>query len=480
MPYLGRSFHNNHFSTIPAVERFNGDGSTTAFTLSRAVGDENEILVSVDGVMQDTTSYGVASTTLTFTTAPTAGTANIFVNFLADHIDTITHPANISLKATSGTFTSSVSALGTLTIGVDDTGHDVKFYGATSGAYMLWDESVDDLILAGAARIVVPDGQLVLNATAVTSTAAELNIMDGGTSAVSTTVVDADRVVLNDNGTMKQVTVTDLAAYFDDELTQQPNLVQVGALNSGTITSGFGTIDTGSSTITTTGAITGGSVVVDEMTLNANTLTATDTFTIDAAADIIIDAGGGDILFKDDGTESGRIISRVSGELSLSSEIDDADIKFKGKDGGSTVTALTLDMSAAGAATFNAGIVATTADFSSVATATTFEPDGDTAAGDNAAIGYTAAEGLILTGQGSTNDVTIKNDADADVLEIPTGTVNVTVAGDFTAAGTLNVTGDTASGDDAAIGYTSAEGLILTGQGSTNDVTIKNDADADV
>ena len=75
MPYLGRSFHNNHFSTIPAVERFNGDGSTTAFTLSRAVGDENEILISVDGVMQDTTAYGVASTTLTFTTAPTTGFA---------------------------------------------------------------------------------------------------------------------------------------------------------------------------------------------------------------------------------------------------------------------------------------------------------------------------------------------------------------------------------------------------------------------
>ena len=101
MPYLGRSISLvPAFSTIPAVERFNGDGSTTAFALSRAVGDENEILVSVDGVIQDTTSYSVASTTLTFTSAPTAGTANIFVNFLADNIDTITHPANISLKAT--------------------------------------------------------------------------------------------------------------------------------------------------------------------------------------------------------------------------------------------------------------------------------------------------------------------------------------------------------------------------------------------
>tara|TARA_R100001594_G_scaffold133783_3_gene174638 strand:- start:2391 stop:3638 length:1248 start_codon:yes stop_codon:yes gene_type:complete len=104
----------------------------------------------------------------------------------------------------------------------------------------------------------------------------------------------------------------------------------------------------------------------------------------------------------------------------------------------------------------------------------------DTASGDAAALGYTAAEGLILTGQGSTNDVTIKNDADQDVLEIPTGTQNVTAAGDFTAAGTLNATGDTSAGDDAAIGYTAAEGLILTGQGSTSDVTIKNDADTAV
>ena len=110
---------------------------------------------------------------------------------------------------------------------------------------------------------------------------------------------------------------------------------------------------------------------------------------------------------------------------------------------------------------------------------------GDTSAGDAAAVGYTSVEGLILTGQGSTNDVTIKNDADADVIEIPTGTVNVTMAGTLdvvgdVTGGNFQPDGDTAAGDDAAIGYTSVEGLILTGQGSTNDVTIKNDADADV
>jgi len=140
----------------------------------------------------------------------------------------------------------------------------------------------------------------------------------------------------------------------------------------------------------------------------------------------------------------------------------------------------------------------TSVDIVGDVTASTVNADGDTSAGDNAAMGYTAAEGLILTGQGSTNDVTIKNDADADVIEIPTGTQNVTMAGtlgvtglvtasagvaatgNVTATGTVEPAGDTAAGDNAAIGYTAAEGLILTGQGSTNDVTIKNDADADV
>ena len=62
-------------------------------------------------------------------------------------------------------------------------------------------------------------------------------------------------------------------------------------------------------------------------------------------------------------------------------------------------------------------------------TGSTLNADGDTSAGDNAAIGYTAALGLILTGQGSTNDVTVVNDADATVIAVPTGTVNVTTAG---------------------------------------------------
>tara|TARA_B100001094_G_scaffold124541_1_gene120381 strand:- start:161 stop:1225 length:1065 start_codon:yes stop_codon:yes gene_type:complete len=52
----------------------------------------------------------------------------------------------------------------------------------------------------------------------------------------------------------------------------------------------------------------------------------------------------------------------------------------------------------------------------------------DTSAGDDAGLGYTSAEGIIITGQGSTSDVTIKNDADATVISIPTGTTTALMA----------------------------------------------------
>jgi len=73
----------------------------------------------------------------------------------------------------------------------------------------------------------------ILDGATVTTT--ELNILDGDTTATSTTVADADRVVFNDAGTMKQVAVTDLAAYFDDEITAMPNLTSVGTLTTLTV-----------------------------------------------------------------------------------------------------------------------------------------------------------------------------------------------------------------------------------------------------
>ena len=116
-------------------------------------------------------------------------------------------------------------------------------------------------ITSTAAELNILDG--------VTSTATELNIVDGDTSATSTTLADADRVVVNDNGTMVQVALTDFETYFESALDTLSNVTTVGALNSGSITSGFGSIDNGSSAITTTGTITYGSLSDGSITITA-------------------------------------------------------------------------------------------------------------------------------------------------------------------------------------------------------------------
>ena len=77
----------------------------------------------------------------------------------------------------------------------------------------------------------------------VTSTSTELNIMDGDTAASSTTLADADRVVVNDAGTMKQVALTDFETYFETSLDTLSNVTSVGTLTSLTI-SGDLTVDT--------------------------------------------------------------------------------------------------------------------------------------------------------------------------------------------------------------------------------------------
>lgn len=120
------------------------------------------------------------------------------------------------------------------------------------------------------------------------------------------------------------------------------------------------------------------------------------------------------------------------------------------------------------------GGVAVTGDLT---TTGTVEPAGDTAAGDNAAIGYTSAEGLILTGQGSTSDVTIKNDADGDVIKIATGTTTVTMTGDATVGDDLTLLSDSAvlgfgADTDTTLTHTDGSGLTLN---STNKLMF-NDA----
>ena len=90
--------------------------------------------------------------------------------------------------------------------------------------------------------------------------------------------------------------------------------------------------------------------------LGANKLTGS-AIELDCSGDITIDAGGADTIFKDDGTEFGRI-TNSSSDFVLKTAVGDKDFILKGVDDSSEITALTVDMSAAGAATFNNDVTA--------------------------------------------------------------------------------------------------------------------------
>jgi hypothetical protein len=270
----------------------------------------------------------------------------------------------------------------TLSVGVDDTGYDVKLFGDTASAFMLWDASADDLILSGAAGLIVPDGQFTLGSTAVTSTAAELNLLDGvsglvqadltklaavdstatelniidGNATVGTTAVaDGDGIVTNDGGTMRQTTVQTFATYFASEITAMSNLVTTGALDSGSITSGFGNIDNGASNITSGGLLkldvdtdaddVSGDSATGRLTLGANEdlnlyhggthsyiVNDTGNLIIDTAGDLVFDASGNDFKFFANGTEILNI-TNSSSDVVIKPLVDTKDIIFQQRDG---------------------------------------------------------------------------------------------------------------------------------------------------
>ena len=105
------------------------------------------------------------------------------------------------------------------------------------------------------------------------------------------------------------------------------------------------------------------SVVVDNITIDGNEIdVSSGNLTLDVAGDIILNADGGDIKFQDGGANVGSLIND-SGFV-IKSDVSDADIKFQGVDNVSTITALTLDMSEAGAATFSSSVTAVSLDIS--------------------------------------------------------------------------------------------------------------------
>ena len=286
----------------------------------------------------------------------------------------------------------------------------------------------------GEAELEILDG--------LAATTAELTVIDGDTSATGTTVADADRVVMNDNGTMVQVAVTDLAAYFDDEITAMPNLTSVGTLTA---------------------------LTVDNITINGNDISSTAgtdlTITplsgqqIVLDGTIVVDAG---VVTGATSVTSTAFVGNLTGTVATVTQNSITTMTGLVTTGALNTGSIT---SGFGAIDNGASAITTTG----VITGGTVEATTDTAAADNAAMGYTAAEGLILTGQGSTNDVTIKNDADADVIEIPTGTTNVTVAGNLGVGGTAvaNTDTDTSNTGNVTLDFSANQNFVLTLTGNT-------------
>ena len=101
-----------------------------------------------------------------------------------------------------------------------------------------------------------------------------------------------------------------------------------------------------------------GGITVDNITIDGTEIDlSSGNLTIDVAGDIALDCGGGDINLQDDGTQFGSLENDGTNFI-VKSERSDADMLFKVNDGGSSITALTIDSSEAGNASFNGTVTA--------------------------------------------------------------------------------------------------------------------------
>ena len=87
-----------------------------------------------------------------------------------------------------------LKVVGAVTVGVDDTGHDVKFFGATTGQYMLWDESADELVLAGDSKLSFHDA--AGGESIIASADGHLEIKAGTTLDITAATVDINAATL--------------------------------------------------------------------------------------------------------------------------------------------------------------------------------------------------------------------------------------------------------------------------------------------
>jgi hypothetical protein len=173
---------------------------------------DSETLTFTGGTGIDTTGSGNAVTFAIDSTVATLAGTQTFTN------KTLTSPKineDVALTATATELnlldgvSGLVQADFTKLAAVDSTSDDLNLVDGSSAGTIVNSKAV---IYGSSGEVNATTLQIA--GTSITSTAAELNIMDGDTSATSTTLADADRVVTNDGGTMKQVALTTLKTYL--------------------------------------------------------------------------------------------------------------------------------------------------------------------------------------------------------------------------------------------------------------------------
>jgi hypothetical protein len=309
------------------------------------------------------------------------GTEGITTN--ADtHTTTVADGASDAGRAMYIKYTGTLDSACTITIGPNTMSRVHFIENGTSGSQNI-------IISQGSgANITIPPGDVKVvyldgagSGAAVVDAFASLNVVDlkvqddltlSSDSAVVSFGVDGDTTLTHTDGTGLTLNSTNKLCFNDASQFIQgasATVLDIAATDTIELTATTTAIvgnQTVSGTLVPSGVLTANAgVVVDTMTLDAATLTATGDFTasiagtvlFDAAGDIVLDAAGDDILLKSGGTHEGNI-NLASSNLTIKSIVSDKDIIFQGNDGGSAITALTLDMSAAGAATFNNDVTA--------------------------------------------------------------------------------------------------------------------------
>jgi len=189
-------------ATNVSLTEATGNGSTTAFTLSTAPGTENNTQVFLDGVYQEKGTYAVSGSTLTFSTAPPNGTSIEVTGFSASSVGTPGDGTVTLAKMAANSVDSPQYVDGSIDLvhmSANSVDSDQYVDGSIDTAHIADDQvtgaklannidiagtlDVTGLLTADAGVTVV--GALTLGGTAVTSTAAELNILDGVTSTAT-------------------------------------------------------------------------------------------------------------------------------------------------------------------------------------------------------------------------------------------------------------------------------------------------------